>query len=139
MIYFLFVFIDVISILFSILTATLAGEKYGAEFSPNILVLVTSFFLIRGLLHWVLFKSVVRRSLDWIRSSLQSIFLIIFLSVLAFITAAIPEFLIAESESSNPILILTNIQGIAFYFLAVPIMMLFLSLAIHKIYKLEPW
>lgn len=139
MIYFLLVFIDVISILFSVLTATLTGEKYGAEFSPNILVLVASFLLIRGLLHWVLFKSVVRRSIDWTRSSLQSIFLIIFLSVLAFITAAIPELLISESESSNPILILTNIQGIAFYFLAVPVMMLLLSLAIHKIYKLEPW
>lgn len=139
MIYFLFVFIDVISILFSILISTLAGEKYGTEFSPNILVLAASFIIIRSLLHWILFKSVVKRDIDWTRSILQSIFLIIFLSFLTFITAAIPEFLISKSDSSNPILILTNIQGTYFYFLAIPVMMLLLSLTIHKIYKLEPW
>lgn len=136
----LFVFTDVISILLSILLAILVGGRFGDEFSPNVLVLAISFILARSLLFWLLFRSVVRRDLSWMRDIFQSIFLIISLSFVAFILTTIPTYLISpDSEFAEFIFLFTDAQGTFFYFLAVPGITLILSAIIHRFYKLEPW
>lgn len=136
----LFVFIDVIAILLSVLSATATGERYGSEFSPDVLVLLTTFLLTRSILFWVLFRSVIRRDIDWTRSIIQSIFLITFLSVFAFTITALPSHLISsDSEIGKNILFFAEVQGVVFYFVVIPILMAILSIIIHKLYKFEPW
>lgn len=135
-----FVGIDIISILFGVLLATSVGERYGDELSPNILVLVLGFFLIRSFLFWLLFRSIVKRDLDWIRNILQAIFLMVSLSLLTFALVVLPTYIPGVSEEAKGIaLFFTNVQGVIFYYLIVPILMLILSFSIHKLYKLEPW
>ena len=136
----LFVFIDVISMLLSVVLATAAGERAGNEFFPNILVLVVSFLLLRTLLVWVLFKSIVNRELHLSRNFFQIIFLLTSLSVLSFVLTAIPTYLISsETKFGQVVLFFTNIQGQFFYLLVVPGITFIISLVVHKLYKLEPW
>ena|SRR3990167_7536360 len=136
----LFVFVDVISMLLSVVLATAAGERAGNEFFPNILVLVVSFLLLRTLLVWVLFKSIVNRELHLSRNFFQIIFLLTSLSVLSFVLTAIPTYLISsETKFGQVILFFTNIQGQFFYLLVVPGITFIISLVVHKLYKLEPW
>ena len=136
----LFVFIDVISMLLSVVLATAAGERAGNEFFPNILVLVVSFLLLRTLLVWVLFKSIVNRELHLSRNFFQIIFLLTYLSVLSFVLTAIPTYLISsETKFGQVVLFFTNIQGQFFYLLVVPGITFIISLVVHKLYKLEPW
>ena len=136
----LFVFVDVISMLLSVVLATAAGERAGNEFFPNILVLVVSFLLLRTLLVWVLFKSIVNRELHLSRNFFQIIFLLTSLSVLSFVLTAIPTYLISsETKFGQVVLFFTNIQGQFFYLLVVPGITFIISLVVHKLYKLEPW
>jgi hypothetical protein len=123
-----------------ILLATAFGDRYGDEFSPNIILLVVSFLLTRSILYWVLFKSIIKRDISWLRNILQTVFIIISLSVASFILAALPSYFVStDSDSANTILFFADIQGTTFYFVLIPSITLLLSAAIHKLYKLEPW
>ena len=137
---FIFVFVDVISIMLGILLATTFGDRYGDEFSPNVILLVISFLLTRSVLYWVLFQSVIKRDISWLRSIIQAIFLIISLSGVSFILAALPSYFVNTNiDLANSILFFADLQGTTFYFILIPSITLLLSVVIHKLYKLEPW
>lgn len=137
---FLFIFLDIVSFLFGISAAILLGERFGDEFSPNILALTVGFFLVRSLLYWILFNSVIKRDISWIRNIFQSVFLIVFLSMASFLLTAVPTYLIPEgSDIANSLLFITDVQGLVFYFAVAPIILLALSFILHRLYKLEPW
>ena len=135
-----FVSLDVMSVLLSVILASTFGERYGDELSPNILIFVVSFFLVRNGLYWLWFRSIVNRNLDWTRSIFQSMFLIIFISILIFVIAALPTYYTSLNEKAEHIILFfTNVQGTIFYYVIVPTISLILSLILHKLYKLEPW
>lgn len=131
--------IDTLAILLSVLVASALGDKYGGEISPNILLLVLIFFLTRSVLHWVLFKSIIRRSLDWVRSIIQSLTLLISLSVVTFALVALPTYVSTIGGPEYIFLFFGNIQSAVFYYLVVPAIITIISFLLHKSYKLEPW
>lgn len=131
--------IDTLAILLSVLVASAFGDNYGGEISPNILLLVLIFFLTRGVLHWVLFKSIIRRNLDWIRSIIQSLTLLIYLSVVTFALVALPTYASTVGRAEYIFLFFGNIQSTVFYYLVVPAITIIISFLLHKSYKLEPW
>src|SRR3972149_7741288 len=136
----LLVLIDVILMLLSILVATAVGGRSGNEFFPNILILVVVFFILRTLLVWVLFKSIVNRELSFIRNFFQIIFLLTLLSLVSYILTAVPTYFVSsESRIADAILFFTSVQGKLFYLLIIPVMTFIVSLVVHKFYKLEPW
>ena len=136
----LLVLIDVILMLLSILVATAVGGRSGDEFFPNILILVVVFFILRTLLVWVLFKSIVNRELSFIRNFFQIIFLLTLLSLVSYILTAVPTYFVSsESRIDDAILFFTSVQGKLFYLLIIPVMTSIVSLVVHKFYKLEPW
>ena len=135
----MFVGIDTLAILLGVLTASIFGESYGGEISPNIPLLVLIFFLTRVLLHWMLFKSVIRRSFDWARSLIQSIALITSLSLVTFSLVGLSTFAPLFGRVSYIFLFFGQLQSSAFYYLLFPVVTVFLSMIIHKFYKLEPW
>src|SRR3990167_6129925 len=124
--------LDVISILLSVILAGTFGGRYGDELSPNILIFIVSFFLARNGLYWLWFRSIVNRNLDWTRSIFQSMFLIIFISILIFVIAALPTYFTILNEKNEKaehlILFFTNVQGTIFYYVIVPTISLMLSL-----------
>ena len=136
----LFIFIDVISIYFGILLATTFGLQAGSEFVLNVTPLVVGFFFMRALLYWIIFKSVIRRDISWLRSFLQSVFLIGFLSLSTFFTITLPSLVLGDQSTLGKIfLFFTDLQGVSFYYIVIPLLMMVISLALHKLYKLEPW
>ena len=137
--FFMFVGIDALAILLGILVASAFGETYGEEISPNILLLVTIFVLIRSVLHWIMFKSIIRRSLDWTRSLVQSTTLIISLSVVTFSLVSLSTYSSSAGKAENIFLFFEQLPSPTFYYLVVPTVTIFISLIIHKFYKLEPW
>lgn len=137
---FLFIFVDVVSFLFGMSAAVLTGERFGDEFAPNIVALAISFFLVRSFLYWIVFNSIIKRDLPWIRNIVQSIFLIISLPFAAFFLTAVPNYLITyQPEISEIILFFTDVQGATFYFIVLPAVALVISFILHKFYKLESW
>lgn len=135
----MFVGIDALAILLGVLVAGTFGENYGGEISPNILLLVVTFVSTRSVLHWVVFKSIIKRSLDWIRSIIQSISLIFSLSVVTFALVALPTYALTSGGVENIFLFFGRLQSSIFYYLIVPTVTTLLSFLIHKYYKLEPW
>jgi len=134
------VLIDIMSMLFSVLIAAAVGERSGNEYFPNILVLVIGFFILRTLLIWVLFKSIVNRELSFVRNFFQIIFLLTLLSLVSFVLTAVPTYFVSsESRIADAILFFTSVQGKLFYLLIIPVMTSIVSLVVHKFYKLEPW
>ena len=136
----LLVLIDVILMLLSILVATAVGGRSGDEFFPNISILVVVFFILRTLLVWVLFRSIVNRELSFVRNFFQIIFLLTLLSLVSFVLTAVPTYFVSsESWIADAILFFTSVQGKLFYLLIIPVMTFIVSLVVHKFYKLEPW
>lgn len=131
--------IDTLAILLGVLIASTFGDSYGGEISPNILLLVSIFFLTRSMLHWVLFKSIIRRSLDWVRSVIQSLILLISLSGVTFALVALPTYASTVGGAEYIFLFFGNIQSAVFYYLVVPAITTIISFLLHKSYKLEPW
>jgi len=133
-----YIFIDVVSLLFTSAAATIAGERVASEISPNVLVLVIVFFLARAALYYVFFRSVVQRKLSLVRNAVQSISLIILLSVAAFIFTVISTYIAnTDTKFFSALLNLTNTNGFIFYFLIAPLMMVLISIFVHKFYKIE--
>lgn len=137
---FLFIFLDVTSVLFGVSLGVLTGEKLGEELVPNIPVLVFGFFAVRTLLYWLLFKSVVTRDMPWSRNILQSLIFLTLLPLLFSILVALPStFVRADSGIFSAFLFFANLNGSIFYFIIVPLITLLVGSAIHKIYKIEPY
>lgn len=134
----MFVGIDTLAILLGVLTASVFGENYGGEISPNIPLLVLIFFLIRIVLHWILFKSIIKRSFDWTRSLIQSVSLITSLSLVTFSLVSLSIFSTLFGRVEHVFLFFGQLQSSIFYYLLVPLVTILLSLIIHKFYKLEP-
>lgn len=137
--FFMFVGIDALAILLGILVASVFGETYGEEISPNILLLVSIFILIRSVLHWIMFKSIIRRSLDWTRSLVQATTLIISLSVVTFSLVSLSTYASSVGKAENIFLFFEQLPSSTFYYLVIPTVTIFISLVVHKFYKLEPW
>ena len=131
--------IDTLAILLGVLVAGTFGENYGGEISPNILLLVMTFVSTRSVLQWIVFKSIIKRSLDWIRSIIQSISLIFSLSLVTFALVSLPTYGSSAGEVENIFLFFGRLQSSTFYYLVVPAVTTFLSFLLHKSYKLEPW
>ncbi|MEX0616833.1 MAG: hypothetical protein WD231_03435 [Candidatus Woykebacteria bacterium] len=137
---FLFIFLDVTSVLFGVSLGVLTGEKLGEELVPNILILVFGFFAVRTLLYWVLFRSVVNRDMPWNRNILQSLFFLAILPLLFSILVALPSALVKQGSGIfSAFLFFANLNGSIFYFIVVPAVALAASFGIHKIYKIENW
>lgn len=119
----IFVFIDVLSVLFSSGLAVQIGTKY----QPNIVVFVITFFAVRTLLQWLYFNSFIHRSLPLTRSIAQFVIILLILPLVLTSVVFVPE-LTAYLENS-----------LTFYYLIVPAVVLVVSLIFQKFFKIESW
>jgi len=119
----IFVFIDIITILF----AAGFGVQIGSEYSPNIAALVLSFFSLRTLLLWLFFNTFIHRDFPWVRGIAQFVTLLLILPTLIFGSYFLPPLArIIETRD-------------AFYFLVIPSLTGLISLGFQRYFKLEPW
>ncbi|OGY23598.1 MAG: hypothetical protein A2172_00020 [Candidatus Woykebacteria bacterium RBG_13_40_15] len=108
----IYVFIDVLSLLFAITISIFSGN----QFQPNPFTFILTYLPTRLLIYYVWLKKVQKKGFLWQRLALQSILIIlllpIFIAIIAFIFPGIPN----------------NV----FWFIAVPVVGVLISLFIHN-------
>ncbi|MEX0621562.1 MAG: hypothetical protein WD187_01010 [Candidatus Woykebacteria bacterium] len=113
----LFSVFDTLALFFALTIAILVG----GQFQPNPIVFLILFPTARALAYKLWFEKVAKQKVPWLRISVQTIILIVFIPIV-----------VATSG-----FVLPSLQNNVFLFLVVPIVGTITALVLHRIYNIS--